>query len=122
MEGLITIAVIFVVLWWLNNNKSTTKDKTIIKEVKTIKTNDGYISYERQREIDERKMDIAKEGIRDFQNRQKSPPVAEKIVNSSYSNSTAEHQRIIAKASQTAVRTETIKTSAPSKGYKTLQR
>ena len=118
MEGIITIVVILIILWWLNNNKSTTKDKTIIKEVKTIKTNDGYISYERQREIDERRMDIAKEGIRDFQNRQKSPPVAEKIVNGSHPNSKVEQPRIIAKASQAAVRTETIKTSHPAKDIK----
>lgn len=120
MSGLITIIVILVILWWLNNNKSTTKDKTIIKEVKTFKTNDGYISYEREREIDERKMDIAKEGIREFQNRQNSPVVAEKIVNSSsYSKSTVEQPRTITRENKPVARTETIKTSHPAKDIKT---
>ena len=75
MSGLITIIVILVILWWLNNNKKTAKNKITVREVKTFKTNDGFISYEQQTEIDERRMHIANEGINNFKNRPIRDPV-----------------------------------------------
>jgi FtsZ-interacting cell division protein ZipA len=122
MSGIITIIVILVILWWLNNNKTTAKNKITVREVKTFKTNDGFISYEQQTEIDERRMNIANEGINNFKNRPiRDPVVTEKIVNAAINHSkpSAENPRMIARENKPVARTETIKTSHPAKDIKT---
>lgn len=58
MDAWITIIAIAVVLWWINNNKTSSTSKTKIRETSEYKTPTGKIYVERTVEYDDRDMSI----------------------------------------------------------------
>lgn len=74
MEDVLTLLGLAGGIYWLVNNRTKTSTRETITERKTILTDSGSITYERQREIDSKQMAIMREGVRQFEKSKNAPP------------------------------------------------
>ena len=96
MEDVLTLLGLAGGVYWLVNNRTKTSTRETITERKTILTDSGSITYERQREIDSKQMAIMREGVRQFEKSKNVTPVNTEPQQAIINRDTATHLTAIA--------------------------
>ena len=66
LEDLLTLVGVGGAIYWVLNNRTKTRTKDTIREVHTRVTENGSITYEREREVDSRTTELMREGTQRF--------------------------------------------------------